>query len=83
MGQGTTYLQNPFSVLEEDNAADFGMGLPVGRGQISPDALPGNIQGSEYPDPLVIPNNLTPQPQAANPAGTGENATHRPGSGHM
>lgn len=81
MGQGTTYLQNPFSVLEEDNAADFGMGLPVGRGQISPDALPGNIANSEYPDPLVIPNNLTPAPQAANPAG-GENATHRPGSGH-
>lgn len=78
MGQGTTYIEFPFSAIEEDNAADFGMGLPVGRGQISPDAPPGNIAGSNYPDPLVVPNNLTPQPQAANPYGTGEDATNRP-----
>lgn len=52
MGQGTTYIENPFSELQPTSAADFGMGLPVGRGQISPEAPPGNVAGSNYPDTM-------------------------------
>ena len=62
MGQGTTYLESPFSCVEETQLADYGSSLPVGRGQISPDAPPGNIESSEgyFPEPVAVPGLVNP-----------------------